>query len=184
MFYHQIWSKGKVLNKNSSEFRASKLSSQDLKERENVLLKFDTHSDMIFWKERNNVEIILKFLEFILLTKSLLGPSSVWSESNMSRSKNSEFESSTEYSLGPVPDQNRCFLEIFEREEGSITNYHFWDFQKEKTLIKSETSLWCIHKHILHVCAQCPGDYFLSASFQSDTGLGQHIYCAWDESIA
>ena len=33
---------------------------------------------------------------------SLFGPSSVWSESSSSRTKNSEFESSIEYSQGPV----------------------------------------------------------------------------------
>ena len=32
---------------------------------------------------------------------SLLSPSSVWSESSSSRTKNSEFESSIEYSQGP-----------------------------------------------------------------------------------
>ena len=37
---------------------------------------------------------------------SLLGPSSVWSESSLSRTKNSEFESSIEYSQGP--DHNRA----------------------------------------------------------------------------
>ena len=35
---------------------------------------------------------------------SLLSPSSVWSESSSSRTKNSEFESSSEYLQGPDPD--------------------------------------------------------------------------------
>ena len=33
---------------------------------------------------------------------SLLGPSNVWSESSLSRTKNSEFESSSKYSQGPA----------------------------------------------------------------------------------
>ena len=33
---------------NSRGFRASKLSSQDLKERESVLLIVDAHSDLVF----------------------------------------------------------------------------------------------------------------------------------------
>ena len=44
---------------------------------------------------------MLKFLEFYY---SLLGPSSVWSESSSSRTKKFEYESSIEYSQGPGPD--------------------------------------------------------------------------------
>ena len=47
--------------KDSRGFRARKFSSQDLKERESVLLIYDAHQTGI-------VEKILKFLEFILLT--------------------------------------------------------------------------------------------------------------------
>ena len=45
---------------------------------------------------------------------SLLSPSSVLSESSSSRTRNSEFESSSEYSQGPACDTGTCLFSPFE----------------------------------------------------------------------
>ena len=73
--------KGKFWVKNSWWF---KLSSQYFTERTSVI----------------ECAIVQKYLVLILLTTHLLSSSSVWSESSSSRSQNSEFESSSGYSLG------------------------------------------------------------------------------------
>ena len=76
--------KEKFWVQNSWWFRANKLSSQYFTERTSVI----------------ECAIVQKYLVLILLTTHLLSSSSVWSESSSSRSQNSEFESSSEYSLG------------------------------------------------------------------------------------
>ena len=67
---------------------------------------------------------------------SLLGPSSVWSESSSSRTKKFEYESSIEYSQGPG-------LEAFVNAPTNLwhLNIHLFSSQKENNS-RWPTSLW------------------------------------------